>query len=207
MNRTYTLLAAASLLAALSFSSCSDKKGGGSKGATTSVNTPAGSQWLAYVDIDSFEAHYESLKKKKDEFKQQQQAMESELQRSAQQMQADYTAVMRKQQAGTLTQSEGEAAEKRIGQMQQSLETRKAAMTTQFQEKLEAFNNDLHKDMDAFLAEYTKEHNYDFVLSYSRSNAQILYANKGLNITEDVIKGMNERAAKGVDSRDTASGK
>lgn len=162
---------------------------------------------VAYVDIDSFEAHYESLKKKKDEFKQQQESMEAELQRSAQQMQADYSNVMRKQQEGTLTKMESDAAEKRLGQMQQSLETRKAAMTTQFQDKLEAFNKDLHTQMDAFLGDYTKEHHLDYVLSYSRTNAQILYADKGLNITEDVIKGMNERAAKGNSTKDTAKGK
>ncbi len=149
---------------------------------------------IAYVNIDTFEAHYESLKKKKEEFKAQQDAMENELQRSAQQMQADYASVMRKQQEGTLTRPEAEAAEKRLGQMQQSLETRKAAMGSQFQEKLESFNKKLHDDMDMFLAKYTQEHHFDYVLSYSRSNAQILFANKALNITQDVIKGMNEQA-------------
>lgn len=202
MNRTLSILAGFALLGALSFAGCSPS--GKTEHTKSTVAAPAGGMRLAYVDIDSFEAQYVSLKKKKDEFKQQQQAMESELERSAQQMQADYTAVMRKQQAGTLTQSEGEAAEKRITQMQQSLETRRAAMTAQFQEKLESFNNDLHSDLDAFLTDYTKEHNFDYVLSYSRNNAQILYANKGLNITEDVIKGMNERAGKGSSSKDTA---
>ncbi|MBS1615303.1 MAG: OmpH family outer membrane protein [Bacteroidetes bacterium] len=159
---------------------------------TTSEASPA--TRIAYVDIDTFEAHYESLKKKKDEFKAQQESMESELQRSAQQMQADYAGVMRKQQEGTLTRAEAEAAEKRLGQMQQSLETRKAAMGTQFQEKLESFNKKLHDDMDKFLAQYTKDHHLDYVLSYSRSNAQILFANQAFNITQDVIKGMNEQA-------------
>jgi outer membrane protein len=81
-------------------------------------------------------------------------------------------------------------------------------MSTQFQDKLESFNKSLHEDMDAFLADYTKDHDFDYVLSYSRTNAQILYADKGLNITEDVIKGMNERAASGkTATKDTAKSK
>ncbi len=200
MTRAKTLLAGIALSAVPFLFSCTPSSKSGQPSATTgNANTTASTSStarLAYVDIDSFEAHYESLKKKKDEFKAKQTTMEAELERSAGQMQADYAAVMRKQQSGTLTQSEGEAAQKRLGQMQQSLETRRAAMTSQFQEQLEAFNKDLHEDMDAFLADYTKSHNLDFVLSYSRTNAQILYAAKGFNITDDVIKGMNERAAK-----------
>ena len=206
MNRAYSLIAGFAILSAVHLAGCTPSgKAPQTSSATTSA-TVAGAGRIAYVDIDSFEAHYESLKKKKDEFKEKQETMEAELQRSAEQMQADYAAVMRKQQAGTLTQSEGEAAQKRLGQMQQSLETRRAAMSTQFQDQLESFNKTLHTEMDAFLADYTQTHNLDYVLSYSRSNAQILYANKGFNITDDVIRGMNERAGKGVDAKE-AKGK
>jgi outer membrane protein len=211
MNRTPTILAGLALLGViiLFVLHFSNKPNGNSRtGTATSAATPAGGVRVAYVDIDTFEAHYESLKKKRDEFKSQQANMEAELQRSAQQMQADYTAVMRKQQAGTLTESEAQAAERRLSQMQQSLETRRQAMSTQFQDKLESFNKTLHEDMDAFLADYTKDNHFDYIFSYSRTNAQILYADKGLNITDDVIKGMNERASKGEAAvKDTAKSK
>ncbi len=197
MNRLQIAATLAFAAGTLAFSTIScNRQATGTTGTTSPADTASrvGGVRIAYVDIDSFEAHYESLKKKKDEFKAQQEAMENELQRSAQQMQADYASVMRKQQEGTLTRSEAEAAEKRLTQMQQSLETRRTAMSTQFQDKLEAFNQKLHSDMDSFLQQYTKEHHFDYVLSYSQSNPQILFANKALNITQDVIKGMNERA-------------
>ena len=212
MNRTATILSSLALLGViilfvLHFRS-STPAGAGNRPATAAGTAPAnGGMRMAYVDIDTFEAHYESLKKKKDEFKAQQQSMESELQRSAGQMQADYESVMRKQQAGTLTQAEEQSAQKRIGQMQQSLESRKQAMATQFQEKLESFNTDLHTQMDAFLEKYVRDHHFDYVLSYSRSNAVILYADKGLNITQDVIKGMNEQATTGGEPKSSGKGK
>ena len=161
---------------------------------------------IAYVDIDSFEAHYESLKAKKAEFKAQQEAMTNELQRSAEQMQQDYAALQEKYQAGTLSKSEAEATQKRLGQMQQSLETRRQSLGTQFQDKLDAFNRDLHKRMDDFLATYTKEKNFDYVLSFTDSNPLILYADKTFNITDDVIKGMNNLAGKSP-VKDTAKSK
>lgn len=211
MNRTPSILAGlalAGVLIASSLCSCNTpQKSDSHTTVSGSAAANGGGMRIAYVDIDSFEANYVSLKRKKDEFKSQQEAMEGELQRSAQQMQADYANVVRKQQAGTLTESEAQAAEKRLGQMQQSLQTRKEAMTAQFEDKLQAFNKELHTQMDAFLADYSKEHHFDYVLSYSRNNAAILYADKGLNITEDVIKGMNERAEKGGAAKDTAKGK
>lgn len=197
MNRFQIVfsLAIAAGISAFSLAACNRPQGGAPvDSSTTSAGEAPIDTRIAYVNIDSFEAHYESLKAKKDEFKTQQASMEGELQRSAQQMQADYASVMRKQQEGTLTRAEAEEAEKRLGQMQQSLETRRAAMSSQFQDKLDAFNEKLRSDMDSFLEQYSREHHFDYVLSYSRSNSQILYANKALNITSEVIKGMNDRA-------------
>lgn len=199
MIRTPTIITGIALLgvfALFALPSCKQSQTGNTHTTASTTTANSGGMRIAYVDIDTFESHYESLKKKKEEFQAQQDAMESELERSAQQMQADYANVMRKQQSGTLSQTEAEAAQKRLGQMQQSLETRRSAMSSQMAEKMQSFNQVLHKDMDAFLADYTKEHNLDYVLSYSRANASILYGNKAYDITQDVIKGMNERAAK-----------
>ena len=147
---------------------------------------------IAYIDIDTFEANYTVLKNKKEEFKKRQANMEAELQRSANQFQNDLQALQQK--ASTMTQAEGEAAQKRLGQMQQSFQTRKESMELQFVKDQEAFNTNLHLQLDSFLEEYNNAHHYDYILSYSRANPQIMYADKRLNITQDVIKGMNERA-------------
>jgi outer membrane protein len=212
MNRTPTILSGLALLGViilfiLHFTG-SKKSTTSTKGTSVVSNAAPGGGGIriAYVDIDSFEANYQSLKSKKAEFSAQQEAMERELQRSAEQMQADIANVQRKAEAKTLTQPEYEAAQRRIGQMQQTLETRRQAMSTQFQNKLEAFNKDLHTRMDAFLEEYTREHDFDYVLSYTRSNPIILYGNKSLNITDEVVKGMNERAGKSG-AADTAKSK
>ncbi|MBS1644709.1 MAG: OmpH family outer membrane protein [Bacteroidetes bacterium] len=206
MNRTPTILSAIALVGvALLFVLHFTQK----PCSNPSVHTPAQAGdglRIAYVDIDSFEANYDRLKAKKEEFKQQQEAMENELARSAQQMQNDYTELQRKAQAGTLSQAEGEAAQKRLGQMQQSLETRRQSMSAQFQDKLESFNKDLHTRLDNFLTDYTKTHSFDYVLSYSAGNPIILYADKSLNITEDVIKGMNALGDKGA-TQDTTKSK
>lgn len=162
-----------------------------------SIAAPAegsGNLKIAYVNIDSFEANYEFLKTRREEFKHRQEQMESELERSFQQMQTDAAALQKKYEANQLTQSEGEAAQKRLMQMRQSLETRKQSLTEQLMKEQEIFNKDLKTRLDSFIGEYNKTKNYDYILSYSSSGSSILFANKKFDITKDVIDGMNANA-------------
>ncbi|PZF73424.1 OmpH family outer membrane protein [Taibaiella soli] len=161
---------------------------------------------IAYVNIDTLEAHYEYLKNKKDDFNKRQANIESELQGSAQKMQNDYVALQQKAQAGSLTQAEGEAAQKRLMQMQQSLETRRQAVTEQLLKERDNFNTEIQKNLDSFLTEYNKDKGYDYILSYSKGNV-IMYADKRLDITEDVIRGMNEMHGKKDAKSDSTSKK
>jgi len=155
---------------------------------------------IAYVDIDTFEANYDYLKSKREEFNKRQTGMQSELERSAQQFQSRVEDFQRKVQSNSITQSEGESIQKQLAQMQQSLQLREQALTEQLLKEKDAFNQKLHDDLNGFLAEYNKDKNYDYILSYSQVGSQILLANPALNITEDVIKGMNERAKNVTDS-------
>ena len=73
-------------------------------------NMPAGSR-IAYVDIDSLEANYDYFKNKKADFARRQASMESELQRSAQQLQSQAESFQKKVQSGGFTsQAEVDAA-------------------------------------------------------------------------------------------------
>jgi outer membrane protein len=157
---------------------------------TVSGNT---SGRIAYVNIDTLEAHYEYLKNKKDEFTKRQASMKAELERSAQQLQNDVANVQRKAQAGTLTEAEYKAADKRVAQMQQSLQAREAALTQQLLKEQEDFNKELKSRLDVFLAKYNEDKHFDYILAYS-DDGRILYTNKDLDITDEVIKGMNSTA-------------
>ena len=165
------------------------------KSVTTTPSNNAIAAHIVFVNIDTLEAHYDYLKSKKEDFAKRQEAMQLELQGSAEKMQKDYAELQKKAQAGTLSQSEGQVAQKRLEQMQQSLETRRQALTDQLVKEQEAFNKDLQKRIDSFLVTYNKDKNYDYIMSYTASGS-IMYANKQLDITQDVIKGMNDLAKK-----------
>lgn len=146
---------------------------------------------IAYVNVDSLQTKYIFWKKEADALAAEQARVESELQRSAQQLQNDIAAFQQKAQNGTLSEAEGKAAQQRLGQMQQSLETRRTTLAEQLQQKQLAFSEKLQQNIDEYLEVYNKDNKYDYIMSYTKSG-QILYANKALDITDDVLKGLNE---------------
>jgi outer membrane protein len=199
-KRVFTGLVIGSIAATLFIASCDNKKGSttATTDSKTTTTTPAAagttpSGKIAYVNMDTLESKYEYLKTKKAELEKETMQLDGEIGRMTQTLQNEYVAFQKKAQAGTVTQAEGDAAQKRLGAMQQNIESRKQTLGAQLMKKQEAFNKDLQSRLDAYLAKYNAEKNYDYIMSYTKGGT-IMFANKSLDITEDVVKGMNAEA-------------
>jgi len=150
---------------------------------------------IAYVDIDTLEANYDYFKKKKAEFETRQKNIDAELERMANALQNEYIALQKKAQNGELSQSEGEAAQQRLMQKQNELENKRSTLGNKYLKDQEDFNKEIHDNLHEYIKEYNEEMCYDYILSYSKDGS-ILYANDALDITRDVIEGMNNAKIK-----------
>ena len=56
----------------------------------------------------------------------------------------------------------------------------------------------------ATLRDYGKAHNFQLVLTYQKGSG-VLYANDSLNITEEIITGLNEAYAQETEAADSTS--
>jgi outer membrane protein len=180
-------------------SSCNNNKTTTVNGATgsTAVNTSENStatSRMAYVNVDTLQEKYTFWKTEADALEAEQAKGEAEIQAAAQKLQNDYMDLQRKAQAGTLSESEGQAAQQKLGQMQQNLENRRTTLSNQLQKKQIDFSEKLQKNIEDYLEIYNKDKKYDFIFSYTKSG-NILHANKGLDITSEVLKGLNEQHA------------
>lgn len=161
------------------------------KDASGKETTIAGGK-IAYVDIDTLEANYDYFKKKKIEFEQRQKNIDAELERSANTLQNEYIALQNKAQKGELSAEEGRKAEQSLVQKQQELELKRQNLGGKYMKDQESFNKEIHDNLNKYIEEYNKENGYDYILSYSKDGS-ILYANKELDVTQDIIKGMNNK--------------
>ncbi|MNE73384.1 periplasmic chaperone [compost metagenome] len=78
-----------------------------------------------------------------------------------------------------------------LGMLQQNLAGQAAKEEQEETEKL-------YGKITEYLKKYANDHGYKMVISYSKGNSAILYADESLDVTNDVLKGLNEeyKAAK-----------
>jgi len=145
---------------------------------------------VAFVDIDTLESNYNYFKKKKAEFEGRQKSIDAELEKMANSLQNDYIALQKKAQNGELSQTDGEAAQQRLMKRQQELELKRQNLADKYIKDQEAFNKEIHDNLHEYIEKYYEEMGYDYILSYSKDGS-ILFADKTLDITQDIIKGMN----------------
>lgn len=144
---------------------------------------------IAYVNIDSLEEHYSYFQQKKTELEKKQESIQNDLNNRAKALQGEVAQLQKK--APTMTQAEGEAAQKSIMQKQQALQQREQNLRNEFLQDQQKFNEDLHNRLDAFLKKYNADKDYTYILSYSSALSDILYKDSAYNITADVISGLN----------------
>ena len=159
---------------------------------STGKETPLAGGKVAYVDIDTLEANYDYFKKKKAEFETRQKNIDADLEKMANSLQ-------NKAQKGELTQAEGENAQQALMQKQQELELKRQNLGSKYMKDQEAFNKEIHDNLHKYIEIYNEEKGYDYILSYSKDGS-ILFANKELDVTQDIIKGMNNKLAETKES-------
>lgn len=170
-----------------------DKKASRSNAARNvpGQGVPAGGR-IAYVNIDTLEAHYDFFKAKKAEFEARQKSIDAELEKNAAGLQSDYEALRKKAQEGSLSQTEGEAAQQRLVERQQDLELKRQNLSEKFLKDREEFNKQIHTDLNAYIKEYNEDKGYDIIFTYTEDGT-MLYVNPEYDITQDIIDGMNKK--------------
>jgi outer membrane protein len=145
---------------------------------------------IGYVDIDTLESQYGYFKKRKTEFEARQKTIDAELERMANSLSTDYINLQKRAEKGELSQSEGEAAQQSLMKRQQELEVKRQNLAEKYLKDQEAFNKEIHDNLHAYIEKYNEEKGYDYILSYSKDGS-ILFANKALDVTQDIVDGMN----------------
>jgi outer membrane protein len=87
--------------------------------------------------------------------------------------------------------AQGKALEENLMKKQQNLRVYQEDLSRKLRQKEAELNNELYKTISDYLKEYGDENNLQLVLTYSRGS-DVLYANEGLEITNEVIEGLNK---------------
>jgi outer membrane protein len=147
---------------------------------------------VAYIDLDSLQNRYEYYKILKADFERKQAASNNEVTDLQKRYQS--RAMQLQQKGATMSQQEQEAAMKEINQMQQGLQAKKQALDNDLYNSNSKMKEDILTKIQNFLKEYNNDGRYDYVFSYEPG--LMFYKDSALNITSDVINGLNNLYAK-----------
>jgi outer membrane protein len=158
---------------------------------------------IAHVNVDSLNAKYQCMLDFKREIESRQNSIQNEYDTKAKTLQDEYVAYQQKAQAGTISQVDMDKAQKDMQEKKNVIDN------------LQRMHDDLLKEaqdrqekileiVQRFVANYNKKSHFDYVLAYAKTGSNILLANDSLDITKQVISGLNQQYTDSLRKTDAA---
>ncbi len=146
-----------------------------------------------YVNGDSLLENYDYFKKAKKDFEAKTARTENEIAGKRSVLEKDFANYQ--QQGASMTADQRAKIEEALMRKEQELRTYSESAAAKLQEEQVKFNEKLFDKVSAYLKEHTKGKKYKIVMNYTKGTG-ILYANDSLDITNEVLKGLNEQYKK-----------
>ena len=190
MNFIVNGLSALAIVAA--FAQCD-----GNKGADTATSNaaPAGGVSdlkIAYVEIDSLLNNYNLCKDLNETMIKKQENVEVTLKEKMKDLDNEVRDFERKYQNNVFTPERAQQEQNRLIKKRQDLEALHQRLMGELQQENDKNSIRLRDSINAYLKEYNKDRKYSLIINNAGFN-NLLYADPALNITQEVIDGLNKR--------------
>ena len=196
MKKLPLILSAASILAVtilyVLFFTSGKKAGVSGPGQKLSDESAAAGQ-IVYINIDSVLNGYTMYIDYKDEFERKAKISEAELSSKQKTYQKDLNDYQYKAERGLVTRAEAQQIEQRLYGQQQNLLKLQQDLQSELAEQEQVRVDLVLKSIMDYLKEVQPKYNYTYVFANQTSGGTIFYGNEKLDITNDVIQGLNEK--------------
>jgi len=161
---------------------------------TTAAPATPGKAEIVYVNSDSLLNKYDYFKDMSKRLEDKGKAAQADLQSKGEAFQrevADYQKSM-----NTMSADQRAPIEQRLQRKNQELQAYKENASAELQNAQAGENSKLYDKISDFTKQYAKEKGYKLVLTFSKANPTVLFGDPSLDVTLDVVKGLNDAYAK-----------
>lgn len=159
------------------------------KAANTNVaNKPVS---IAYFEMDSVASQFEMVKTLKSDLSKKENGMQNELDRLTKAIQQRYLFFQNQEKEGKLTPETAQNAGVEIKKMEDDLKMKRAQMEQEYNDFMAKRQADIKTKIEEYIKEYNQQTKFTYVLS--DDPGLFYYRDTTLNITNEVIKGLNSR--------------
>ena len=146
---------------------------------------------LAYVELDSLNEKITFIKDKRKELEAAMKIIEQEQEAGYRNLQAQKDNFLKK--GAAITQEEAEIFQSKLIDQQQKIDRTKQEQSQALNEKSFGIMEGIQKKLKNFLTDYNKDKKYMYIFTTGTGLDYMVFKDSTLNITNDVIKGMNAK--------------
>ena len=146
---------------------------------------------FAYVELDSLNENITYIKERRKELETEMKAIEAEQENGYKNLQDQKDNFLKK--GAAITEQEAQVFQGKLMDQQQQIDTRKQVLSQKLNEKSFVIMEDIQKKLKEFLADYNKNKKFMYIFTTGTGLDYMVYKDPTLNITNDVIKGMNAK--------------
>lgn len=180
------------VLLAGSIAACDKSKTNDKSAAPTTVE--AAKESIVYINSDTLLSKYNYAKDVNATMQEKGKTAQSDLGARGQAFQREVAEYQKG--ANTMPADQRQTTEQRLQREQQDLQTYQQNATAQFQSEQASETGKVYDKIVEFTKAYAKEKGYKLVLTYSKASLTVLYGDKSLDVTADVLKGLNDAYVK-----------
>lgn len=141
---------------------------------------------IAYFEMDSIESHFDMVKDVKAEIAKREDEYSINLSQLDKRYRNKYNELQ-----NAKSQAEAETIQNELSVLGEKLKTEKSNLDQAYQDYIMRRNLSIKKKIEDFLTEYNKMKDYSYIVAYEQG--LFYYKDTVYNITDDVIKGLNEQ--------------
>jgi outer membrane protein len=173
------------LTVAIAFLSCKENAG------LTAGNAKQTTSRIVYVNTDTLLNNYLYYKDVVKEFENKRFALENDLQKRSASFQNEVALFQRRVQAGGMSEDQAKGTQAVLQKKEQDIMQFRDNAAGNLQGDQAKKTEELLNNITVYLKKYNKADKFDMVIGYSKGGG-VLYAKEDLDITQEVLKGLND---------------
>ena len=179
------------LIMALMFTQCSDNKSG--ETVSAAAQTGVVGLKIAFVEVDSLLSQYLYCQELNELLVKKEENIRATLNERAKELDTEVREFQRKlENNGFASRERAEQENVRLTQKQRDLQQLQEKLTNEFQMESAKVNLQLRDSITSFLKVYNETRGFSLIISKSGFD-NLLLGDESLNITDEIVKGLNER--------------
>jgi outer membrane protein len=151
---------------------------------------------IVFVNTDSLLKNYAFYNAAKKSLEARQKKAENTLEGGYAAFQREAMEFQKKAQEGGYSQEEGARKEQELMAKQQQLVQNKEVQMGALMAEEQKLSEQLNKKVQEYVKKFCKDKNYQYVLGYTGMTSNILFKNDSLDITQPILRGLNEEYKK-----------